>query len=152
MRSRWVVAAILIAITTPAVAARTYLASMRGILLNRDESISGFTLKTWGVEIKTVCRIPADWEITAGRFGPGGRITGQAGHGASELRTGDLGDLRGLALVELSHPVARKSHGAVPATFGGSVNIPVGRNSSTRTMALTFANVSLVETDRCPSR
>lgn len=139
-----------VASAATAASARTYLASIEGVSLRPDESISSFTLKTWGIRIKAICHIPADWEITAGRFGPLGRIAGQAGHGASELRSRDLGQLRRLALIEMSGPLSRKGHGSVPATFGGAVNIYVGRNSLTRTVALTFANVSLVKSDHCP--
>ena len=141
---------LVLATTTPAAAAQTYLASIEGVSLAADESIPSFTVKTWGVEIKAICHIPADWEITGGRFGSLGRIVGQAGHGATALRTRDLHQFRGLALVEVSGPIATRGHGSVPATFGGSVNIQVGRNDTTRTVTLTAANIQLVKTDACP--
>ena len=138
-----------LATATPAAAAHTYLASIEGVSLSPDESVPSFTVKTWGVEIKAICHIPDDWEITGGRYGPLGRIAGQAGHGATALRTRDLHQLRGLALVELSGPVAARGHGSVPATFGGYVNIHVGRNDTTRTVTLAVANIQLVKADAC---
>lgn len=145
-----ILATLALASTTPAMAAQTYLASIEGVSLAPDESIQSFSVKAWGVDIKAICHIPADWEITGGRFGPLGRIAGQAGHGATSLRTRDLHELRGLALIELSGPIATQNHASVPATFGGSVNIHMGRSDTTRTVTLTAANIQLVKADACP--
>lgn len=70
-------ASLTFATATTAATAQTYLVSIRGISLTPDESIPSFTVKTWGIEIKAICRIPADWEITGGRFGPLRRIAGE---------------------------------------------------------------------------
>jgi hypothetical protein len=129
--------------------ARSYLVSITGLNLKADESIAKFTVKTWAVEIKAVCRIPADWEITAGRFGPSGRIAGEAGHGATALRDRDLSKLHDLALVSLSGPVTRRNRGSAPPTFDGEANIYVGRSSTTRTMRLTADNIRLVNAESC---
>jgi hypothetical protein len=141
----------LLAAAAPATA-RTYLASISGVWLQPDESIPSFTVKTWGVEIKAICRIPADWEITGGSFGPLGRIAGEAGHGSSALRRHNLNELRDLALIELSGPIAARSRGSVPPTFGGDVRIDVGRRNTTRSVTLTSNNVELVKADACPPK
>jgi hypothetical protein len=150
MRRQALIAAAAIALLPGPALAKSYLLSLRGISLRADESIERFSLKTWGVEIKAVCHIPADWEITAGQFGPLGRIAGEAGHGATELRRNGLTELQGLAIVELSGPVQLRQQGSVPATFGGDVNVYVGSKSRTRIARLTSANVGLTPTSACP--
>jgi hypothetical protein len=129
--------------------AKTYVASITGIQLKKDEAVESFGVRTWGVEFKAVCRIPADWEITAGRFGPGGRIAGQSGHGATMLRH-PLDELRGLVLIELSEPVKHHARGPVPATFSGDISVYVGRQAGTRKVPVTSANVRLVRANSCP--
>jgi hypothetical protein len=147
-----ILASSMFATATTAASAHTYLLSIRGISLTPDESVPSFKVTTWGIEIKAICRIPADWEITGGRTGPLGTIAGGAGHGSSELRSRDLRKLRGLALIELSEPIARHSHGNVPATFRGEVSVDVGRNSTKRTITLSLANIRLPKADACPSK
>lgn len=147
-----IVGALAFALATSAATAQTYLLSISGISLAPDESVRSFTVKTWGVEIEAICHIPGDWEITGGRFGPLGRIAGQAGHGATALRTRDLRQLRGLALIELSGSISPYGHGSVPATFGGELSVDFGRSNSTGTVPITKANIQLVKADACPSR
>jgi hypothetical protein len=129
--------------------AKSYVASIVDIQLNKDEAVESFVVRTWGVEFKAVCRIPPDWEVTAGRFGPGGRIAGESGHGATMLRH-PLGELRGLVLIELSEPVQHHAGGPIPATFSGDISVYVGRQARTRKMPVTSANVRLVRADSCP--
>jgi hypothetical protein len=150
MNVRLLIFGLLVAAGPVSATGRSYLASVKGITLRSDESISSFTVKTWGVEIKAICHIPADWEITAGRFGPLGRIAGQAGHGATSLRRSDLGQLRGLALIELSGPIYRHNHGSQPVTFQGDAGIDIGRTNRTRTVRLTTDNIQLVRAVACP--
>jgi len=129
--------------------ARSYLASITGIELRKDEAVESFVVRTWGVEFKAVCRIPDDWEITAGRFGPGGRIAGQSGHGATMLRD-PRKELRGLVLIEFSGPVQHPARGPVPATFSGDISLYVGRRDRTRKVPVTSANVRLTSANSCP--
>jgi len=74
---------------------KTFLASIEGVRLRSGESIDKFEIGTWGVGFKALCHIPADWEITAGSFGPGGNSQAwpdMARH-SYELRTREaLGD------------------------------------------------------------
>jgi hypothetical protein len=95
----------------------TYLASISGVPLRADEGIDKFEIETWGVDFKAVCHIPFDWEITAGSFGPGGRLSGIAGHGASWLRSRDVKKLHALVLVRLVAPVRKMRFGTGPVSF-----------------------------------
>jgi hypothetical protein len=130
---------------------KTYILSLRELPLEADESIESFSLKTWGVEFKAVCHIPSDWELTAGRTGPLGKLEGQAGHGASQLGHNRLRELRGLAIVELSGPVQTGQQGTVPATFAGEAKIHSGRAATARTMQLSSTNVQLTPSGACPA-
>ena len=129
-----------------------YLASITGITLGEGEGLDGFEIEAWGVEFKAVCRIPEDWEILAGRFGISGRLTGQAGHGASMIRAGDEDELRSLVLIELHGPVEPVAQpvgsGVIPATFSGQAIVQSPEDE--RTIALTAANVKLVPASQCP--
>jgi hypothetical protein len=145
-----IVASFLFALSSAA-PAETYLASITGISLRADESIGHFNLRTWGVRFRAVCHIPSDWEITAGSFGPQGRISGEAGHGASSIRRENSGELHSLVLVDLSGPVQTHRIGSAPPTFSGDASVHVGKNDSTRTVRLSAANVRLKRADRCPA-
>jgi hypothetical protein len=134
---------------------KTFLASIEGVLLKSGESIDKFQLDTWGVDYKAVCQIPADWEITAGSFGPGGRLAGEAGHGASQLRAGEMKSLREIVLISLAPPVQKRDRregtGVVPATFDGFAHVQSGWTESSRKVRLTFSNVKLTPARACPS-
>jgi hypothetical protein len=130
--------------------AETYLASIASLRLRDDEAVERFAVRTWGVQFKALCRIPADWEITAGSFGPGGRIEGEAGHGATMLRE-PLAELRDLVLIELSGHVQGESRGDVPPTFSGEISVFAGQEGRTRIVPVTSANIHLVQASACPS-
>ena len=133
---------------------RTFLASITGIELRTDEGIDKFEIDTWGVDFRAVCHIPSDWEMTAGSFGPEGRLSGVAGHGASWLRAKDLKKLRALVLVQLVAPVqkgdVREGTGIIPATFSGFANVQSGLSDRSRKTRLRFANVELTPASACP--
>ena len=133
---------------------RSYIASLAAIELKSGEAVSGFSLNTWGVEFKAVCNIPLDWEVTVGAFGPGGKLAGSAGHGASWMRAKDLTRLHALVLIELSGPVQRHDRrngtGVVPATFAGYADVQSAQSERPRKLRLTFANVTLVPAKHCP--
>ena len=146
--------ALVLGLSPPVDHPKTFLASIRIDLLP-DERIDAFKIETWGVEFKAVCNIPNDWEITAGSFGPGGRLEGAAGHGASWLRVVDLEQLRALVLVRLVAPVQKRdirdATGVVPATFQGFASIQSYSTERGRKRKLTFANVRLTPAKSCPS-
>lgn len=125
--------------------------SIDGMELGPGERISEFDVQTWGVGIKAVCRIPADWEITAGSSGPGGRIAGAAGHGTSWLGTSRLGDLDGIALIELAGPVQEAASGDVPATFSGSASVEVPGSDTPKPVPISFRNIALTPGTGCPA-
>lgn len=57
---------------------RSYLLSIGRIPLKDTESIEAFSIETWGVEFKSVCRIPGGWRIKAGSSAtPNGEFGGE---------------------------------------------------------------------------
>jgi hypothetical protein len=56
---------------------RTYLLSIGRIPLRDTESINAFAIKTWGVQFRSICRIPSGWRIKAGSSAtPSGSLEG----------------------------------------------------------------------------
>ena len=134
----------------------TYLVSLTGIPLPYGQRISAFEIKTWGVTYLAVCRMPEDWEVTAGSFGPDGRLSGEAGHGAAYLDSRRLNKMHRMALIALSGPVQKRDKripdGRVPATFAGHITIDLGEENKSRKQLLTSDNVALEPARECPAR
>ena len=138
--------------STPPAHSKTYLASIGSIKLSPGEGIWSFKLKSWGVEYLAVCRIPSDWEITAGSMGPGGRLEGSAGHGTSMVRASDSKRLRDFVLIRFDgpvqkHDIVRGPGDVLPATFKGVATVEAGDRS--RTVRLTFENIRLTPARNC---
>jgi hypothetical protein len=133
---------------------KTYLASIEGVQLKSGESIDKIEINSWGVVFKAVCHIPEDWEVTAGSFGPGGKLMGEAGHGASQVRSKDEYVLRDIVLVELVGPVQKRdirdNTGIVPATFSGFAQVQSGWSDGSRRAPITYSNVRLTPANNCP--
>ena len=134
----------------------TYLLSIGGIPLKDAQSISAFTIKTWGVEFKSVCRIPRGWRIKAGSSAtPNGDLTGQGSQGATWFSRGNPEALRNFVLVTLYGQVQREDvrsvdgSGLVPATFKGYATIET--DDGERKIPLTYKNITLAPTARCPA-
>ncbi len=133
---------------------RSYLLSIGRIPLNDTESIEAFSIKTWGVEFKSVCNIPGGWRIKAGNSAtPDGEIEGEGSHGATWFNESNPKELQAFVLVTLYAPVQREDIGSpnngIPATFKGTATISTDDGDVKR--ALTYKNVTLTPARRCPS-
>jgi len=136
---------------------KTFLLSIGGIPVPRDEMIESFAFSTWGVTFKRVCSIPAGWTIKAGgSLTPEGTFEGYGSLGVSMPRSASPTVFRSLVLIELYAPVQRrdvhfpKSSGERPATFNGFATLSDG--DSERKVRLSYRNVTLVPARNCPPR
>jgi hypothetical protein len=146
---------LLVAAPAAAEEPRTFLVSVEGMVLGRDEQITGFAFETWGVTVKTVCRIPYGWSIRAGRrVNPSGVLEGQGSNGISWFADGSPAGLRDLVLVELEGPVqlddihTADGSGIHPATFKGRADIST--DDGDRQDPLTGRNIRLTPAMACP--
>ncbi|TCP67938.1 hypothetical protein [Sphingomonas sp. PP-CE-1G-424] len=133
---------------------RTYLLSIGRIPLMDTESISAFAIKTWGVQFRSICRIPSGWRIKAGSSAtPSGGLEGNGSQGSTWFNKGSPSDLRAFVLVTLSAPVQRTDIGpsgsGIPATFKGAATISTDDGDVQRT--LSYRNVTLAPANRCPN-
>jgi hypothetical protein len=134
---------------------RTYLLSIGRIPLKDTESIEAFSIRTWGVEFRSVCSIPGGWRIKAGSSAtPNGNLEGEGSQGATWFHAASPGELRNFVLVTLYGPVQRADIGAsdngVPATFKGTATVSTDDGDVQR--ALGYRNVTLTPARRCPVR
>jgi len=134
---------------------KTFLLSVVGIPMPRDEMIESFAFSTWGVTFKAVCHFPAGWTLKAGRsLTAEGTFEGYGSLGVSMPRTASPKEFRSLVLIELYAPVQRreilfpKNSGEIPATFKGSATLSDG--DSERKVPLDYRNVKLVPARSCP--
>ncbi|PLR21828.1 hypothetical protein SGCZBJ_19825 [Caulobacter zeae] len=125
----------------PAAATR-FLLSIQGIALGPDDYVDAFGLKLSGAKVTKVCKTPAGWSLSAARGGAG--LDGQASVGAAFLDRDHIGDLRGLALVEIA--------GGDASTVGvsGTAQVGVyGDMGQARQIKLSPASVALVPAESC---
>ena len=132
---------------------RIYLLSVGKIPLKDTESIKAFSITTWGVELRSVCRIPGGWRIKAGSSAtPNGELTGEGSQGATWFNHSSPIELRSFVLVALYGPVQRadirSADGVVPATFNGHATVETDEGD--RRISLTYRNVTLTPARRCP--
>ncbi|WP_125471551.1 MULTISPECIES: hypothetical protein [unclassified Sphingomonas] len=132
---------------------RSYLLSIGRISLKDTESIEAFAIETWGVHIKSVCRIPNGWRIKAGSSAtPNGVIEGNGSQGATWFNHGSPKELRSFILVTLYAPVQRADIGrpgnGIPATFKGTATIATDDGDIER--PLSYRNITLTPASRCP--
>lgn len=140
---------------SPADHPRSYLLSIGQMQLRDTESIEAFSLKTWGVEFRSVCSIPDGWRIEAGSSAtPNGELEGKGSQGATWFNESSPKELQKFVLVTLYAPVQREDAGSpdigVPATFKGAVTINTDDGEVQR--ALTYKNVTLTPARHCPNR
>ena len=134
---------------------RTYLLSIGRIPLKQTESLEAFSVKTWGVEFRSVCSIPGGWRIKAGSSATqNGELEGEGSQGATWFNNGSPKELQNFVLVTLYAPVQRADIGSpgngVPATFKGTATINTDDGDGQR--ALSYRNITLIPARRCPSR
>lgn len=139
----------------PADHPRSYLLSIGRIPLKNTESIEAFSIRTWGVEFRSVCRIPGGWRIKAGNSAtPNGEVEGTGSQGATWFSQSSPNELRAFVLVTIYAPVQREDIGSpdngIPATFRGTATISTEGGEVQR--ALTYKNITLTPADRCPLR
>jgi hypothetical protein len=146
---------LLAAVPAGAEAPHTFLVSVEGITLGRDEQITGFTFETWGVTPKAVCHIPNGWTIRAGsRTNPGGVLEGQGSNGITWFSDGSPRELRDLILVEFYGPMQAddipfpNGSGVLPASFKGHADIST--DDGERQEPLTGRNIRLKPATACP--
>lgn len=128
----------------------SYLVSVTGISLARDEYVDGFAIDTWGVDVLAVCHIPPGWEMRAGREAtPVGIIAGEASHGVTFLNRPRLGELEGLVLVRLSGSLDRRNE---RQAFSGRAQVGrYGVEPGGREVPLAAANLILSPARTCPA-
>jgi hypothetical protein len=134
---------------------RTYLLSIERIPLKPTESVEAFSIKTWGVEFKSLCSIPSGWRIRAGSSATSdGDLQGEGSQGATWFNTASPKELRNFVLITLYAPVQRADIGSsdngVPATFKGTATVSTDEGNMQHT--LSYRNIALVPARRCPVR
>lgn len=129
---------------------RTYLLSLVDLPLESGESLESFSIATWGVEFKAVCRIPGGWRVKAGSSAtPNGTLEGEGSQGATWFNQRNPADLRQFVLVTLYDDVQRADVINGPdATFKGQATIST--EDGERMAPLNHANVDLTPASRCP--
>lgn len=93
--------------------------------------VEKFDVRTWGVDILKVCRVPPGWTITAGGFGdPEGQMSGQGNIGVAFITTPASLAQMFLVRVHEYQRVERKTlvgpHGSYsthPASFSGKLGM-----------------------------
>jgi hypothetical protein len=142
--------ALLLTASAPGDRPRTYLVSVVDIPLASRESMESFSVATWGVAFKAVCRIPGGWRIKAGSSAtPDGALEGTGSLGATWFKTRSPDGLRNLVLVTLHDALQRADVPNGPdATFKGSAVIST--EDGERKVSLTYRNIRLTPATRCP--
>jgi hypothetical protein len=129
---------------------RSYLASVAAFPLKPGESIERFSIATWGVGFKAVCKIPSGWRIKAGSSAtPDGILEGSGSLGATWFTRANPPELRNFVLITLYGTVQRQDirHGP-DATFKGYAVIST--ENGERQIAVGYRNVRLTRAKRCP--
>lgn len=148
---KWLVSfALLATASAPVDRPRTYLASIVDLPLKSGESLESFSIATWGVEFRAICRIPGGWRIKAGSSAtPDGVLEGEGSQGATWFDDRNPPELRNLVLVTLYGPIQRDDIRNGPdATFKGSALISSADSQSNA--VLTYKNVKLIRAQHCP--
>lgn len=124
---------------------RRVLVSIEGVAVPHGMPLRAFEVRTWGVEILSVCRWPRDWSVRAQTFSnPEGVVAGEADvHGARVDRLPNLF----LADVRDHQPDPRPNH---PASLEGWVEVARGDADAPKRTPLKAANFRLADARRCP--
>ena len=117
----------------------TYLLLIIGLPVRDTASVKAFSFNTWGVQFKSVCRVPGGWRITAGgSLTPQGEFAGEGSQGITRFNQRNPKHLHAFMLVTLYAPVQRTDRrtasgdGLIPATFKGFATVETddGENAS----------------------
>jgi hypothetical protein len=128
---------------------RTYLVSIIALPLKAGESLESFSIATWGVQFKAVCKIPSGWRIKAGNSAsPDGMLEGEGSQGATWFNRKNPPELRKFVLITLYDAVQRVDiHDGSDATFKGQATIST--DDGERMAPLTYRNVQLISSQSC---
>jgi len=151
-------AAICLAVATWTSAAfAMQLLSVKAPDLNADSYISGFQIKTWGIRVRAICKIPAGWMMTAGKeLNPGGVISGFASGFMANIDMKQIEKLNDFILIddaEARSPPASRSP-SEPPTFRASLLVGEYSKSATqrdRRIPLNDAEIVLKPATQCPA-
>ena len=112
--------------------------------------MESLSIATWGVEFRSVCKIPGGWRIKAGNSAtPDGGLEGEGSQGATWFNRQSPSELRNFVLIALYDAVQRYAVRNGPdATFKGYATI--NTKDGERKAALTYKNVRLTPSRRCP--
>lgn len=133
----------------------TQLLSIKMPERNPDSYVSGFQIRTWGINILAICKLPVGWMVTAGReLNPGGQIVGSASGFMTNLDAKQFGKLRDFVLIDDMEPPHERSP-TEPAAFSG-VFIRVGEYSKSAThrdrrIRLKRSDIVLKPATQCPA-
>jgi len=129
---------------------RSYLVSVVDIPLEVGESLESFSIATWGVEFKAVCKIPGGWRMKAGNSAsPEGTLEGEGSQGATWFNERNPSELGEIVLVTLYADVQQEDVSNGPdATFKGLATIST--DDGERVAPLTHKNILLKPAQRCP--
>lgn len=129
---------------------RTYLVSIVDIPLEAGESLESFSIATWGVEYKAVCKIPGGWRMKAGTSAtPDGTLEGEGSQGATWFHERTPPELHEIVLIALYADVQEDDVENGPdATFKGQAVISSDKDE--RIAPLSYRNILLTPASRCP--
>ena len=124
-------------------AGSTYLLSIVGISLAKNEEIAGIDLKVQSLELLAVCRIPEGWSVNADSPpGPTAGVVAGANGDIADVDARNVADFRGWILV-------RQLYGAPRITGSIDVDIFPGAPDATR-RKLFPTNIVLEPAGHCP--
>jgi len=146
---RFLPLALLATASAPVAHPQTYLVSIVSLPLKSGESMEGFSIATWGVEFKAVCKIPGGWRIKAGNSAtPDGTLEGEGSQGATWFNRQTPPELHNFVLITLYDDVQRDDIRNGPdATFRGYATI--SNENGERKASLTYKNIRLIASRRC---
>ena len=130
---------------------QSMLLSIAGVSLSDEQFVALVSLELHNLRVQAVCHVPSDWSMKVEQ--PVGMIVdveGEAGHGASELGTDYLDQLKSLLLVTKFYK-NMKLDDSREYKIEGSLIINVrGENPGLVTIPLEPANLVVEPADRCP--
>jgi hypothetical protein len=128
------------------------LLSIQGITLASNEYVSAFEIKTWGIRVLAVCKVPRGWGISVDQdASPEGILTGTGGQGVTWADASDV-KRRFLHLFRADDPaeIHDTPQGSIPPTFNGRIKVGVyGPDFAVVWRRLKPENYVLVEANLC---
>ena len=136
-------------------AAPTELLSIQGVTLGKNQYVAAFNIKTWGVTVLSVCRVPFAWRVTAGeQSDPEGILAGEGDTFGSYLSAQSLSEITFLIKVEnyQAYPRGNPKGEYHPATFAGSITVDKpGTDEEQHSIRLSASNFVRTPASTCPT-